>query len=103
MGAAENNVDTCMATNGLASATRSSRHRRMKPIHWIPGDATSLLDVGCNILNECRLYYPKMRLAGIDTNHFSIEKANRQLLDAEIQQGTPLHLGTSNGKAKASA
>jgi SAM-dependent methyltransferase len=101
MRAAENNVDTCMATNGLVPATKASRQSRMEPIHWIPEDTTSLLDVGCNtgdLLEECRLHYPKIRLAGIDINHSSIEKAKRMLPDAEIQQGYGFQLPFAEGR-----
>jgi hypothetical protein len=43
----------------------------MEPLHWIPDNTASLLDVGCNageLLYQCRLQRPHMQLAGIDIN-----------------------------------
>jgi SAM-dependent methyltransferase len=100
MGPANDNVDTCVATNGLTSTPKSSRHSRMEPMHWIPEDTTRLLDVGCNtgdLLSECRLHHPDMRLAGIDINQSSIEKAKRKLPDAEIRQGYGFQLPFADG------
>jgi SAM-dependent methyltransferase len=62
----------------------------MEPAYWIPADARSLLDVGCNsgdLLCDYRRLYPNMELAGIDINHSAVEIAKRRLPDAEIHQG----------------
>ncbi len=62
----------------------------MEPEYWIPPQAASLLDVGCNtgeLLVFCRRLYPEIELAGIDINHESIEMAKKKLPDVEIRQG----------------
>src|ERR1041385_4606256 len=59
----------------------------MHPIRWVPGDAGSLLDIGCNVgelLTYCRAFYPKMRLCGVDVNRAAVDKARRNLPDAEL-------------------
>jgi len=54
----------------------------MHPIRWVPSDATSFLDVGCNVgelLGDCRDRYPAMRLAGVEINHVALNKAHQDL------------------------
>src|SRR5882724_6667147 len=59
----------------------------MHPMRWIPPCATSLLDVGCNageLLNYCRDVYPTMRLSGVEVNGIALEKARRNLPEADL-------------------
>ncbi len=75
--------------NSKAAALEKSRESRMEPTFWVPPDAVSLLDVGCNIgalLCEFRRRYPKMQLAGIDINRTSIQIARANLPNAEIHE-----------------
>jgi len=61
----------------------------MEPEYWIPRDTTSLVDVGCNagaLLEDCRHWFPNVKLAGVDINADAIQIAKRKLPDAEIQQ-----------------
>lgn len=60
----------------------------MHPIRWIPSDATSLLDVGCNVgelLTYCAEFYPSMKLAGVEVNPAAFEKARQNLPHAVLQ------------------
>ena len=60
----------------------------MHPLRWIPSDATSLLDVGCNVgelLKDCGKLYPLMKLAGVEINPTAFEKARLDLPDADLQ------------------
>jgi SAM-dependent methyltransferase len=87
---AEKSRATRIASNGSQLTMKAKQHSKMEPMSWISQDITSLLDVGCNtgeLLAECRRSYPHVRLAGIDINHSSIEKAKAKLPDAEIHQG----------------
>lgn len=73
----------------------------MEPTHWIPSDAATLLDVGCNtgeLLCHFRRSYPQMQLAGIDINHAAIEKAKAKLPDADIRQGYGFQLPFPDGR-----
>jgi SAM-dependent methyltransferase len=59
----------------------------MHPIRWIPADATSLLDIGCNageLLSYCRTVYPGIRLSGVEINPAALEKARQNLPDADL-------------------
>jgi SAM-dependent methyltransferase len=94
--AVEKDESKPMTRNGLQSKAKSSP---MEPIHWVPGDISALLDVGCNVgdfLEDCHRRYPAMRLAGIDINHASIEKARAKLPDADIHQGYGFQLPFSD-------
>jgi SAM-dependent methyltransferase len=89
---------TPTVTNRTSTATR--HHNQMEPIYWVPGDATALLDVGCNVgafLSQCRQYHPHMRLAGIDINQSAIEIARTKLPDADIRQGYGFQLPFADG------
>jgi SAM-dependent methyltransferase len=69
---------------------KSQRRSRMEPVFWIPEDAESLLDVGCNtgaLLEQLHHAYPSLQLAGIDINHTAVEQAKALLPDVEIRQG----------------
>jgi SAM-dependent methyltransferase len=79
-----------LAVTGIPKkAARPKRNSRMEPEHWIPADATALLDVGCNIgdlLLACHEWYPDMQLAGVDINRPAIEIAKSKVPQAEIHQ-----------------
>jgi SAM-dependent methyltransferase len=84
--------------NGLDAGTPKLKARsgsRMEPSFWIPSDAASLLDVGCNtgaLLCDMRRGYPKMELAGIDINHSALETARALLPGVEIHEGVGFEL-----------
>jgi SAM-dependent methyltransferase len=62
----------------------------MEATYWIPSGTTSLLDVGCNVgelLSTCGSLFPEARLAGVDINHAAVERARKELPNADIQQG----------------
>lgn len=62
----------------------------MHPIRWVPHDATSLLDVGCNVgelLTCCQQQHPTMRLAGIEINPDALKQAKRNLPEVNLQVG----------------
>lgn len=72
----------------------------MHPLGWIPPEAESLLDVGCNagaLLADCGTFHPGMRLAGVDVNPDAVEKARRLLPDAEIHRADADRLPFSDG------
>lgn len=67
----------------------TEKQNLMHPIRWVPSDARALLDVGCNageLLDYCRALYPNMRLAGVDVNSSSLEKARNLLPEADIRE-----------------
>ncbi len=73
----------------------------MEPAYWIPPDAKSLLDVGCNtgaLLNQLHGSYPRLQLAGIDINHAAVQVAKALLPDVEIHQGFGYELPFDNGR-----
>jgi ubiquinone/menaquinone biosynthesis C-methylase UbiE len=54
---------------------------------WVPAEAESLLDVGCNVgafLEDISKRNPKTHLAGIDFNRDSVEAARKRLPTAEF-------------------
>jgi SAM-dependent methyltransferase len=62
----------------------------MHPRWWIPADAASLLDVGCNVgalLRDSLGVNPGLRLAGIDVNAAALAKARRLVPEAELHCG----------------
>jgi SAM-dependent methyltransferase len=71
--------------------TKAKRPRhlsRMEPLRWIPPEAASLLDVGCNVgdlLAEASRRYPAMRLCGIDVNPEAVAKARARLPSADLR------------------
>ena len=72
----------------------------MQPIDWIPPDARSLLDVGCNVgefLAECRGKRPDLRLAGVDVNRDAVAKARAALPGVEIERTTATMLPFAGG------
>jgi SAM-dependent methyltransferase len=74
---------------------------RMEPAYWIPPDATSLLDVGCNagaLLRDLHRRYPKMELTGIDINQTAVQIAKATLPDVEIHQGFGYELPFETGR-----
>lgn len=67
----------------------------MHPIRWIPSDAASLLDVGCNVgelLTYCGELYPAMRLAGVEINPAALEQARRNLPAADLYSDSAQHV-----------
>jgi SAM-dependent methyltransferase len=63
----------------------------MHPIRWIPGDANSLLDIGCNageLLAYCKEFHPAVRLSGIEINPTALAKARHNLPDADLHEGS---------------
>lgn len=59
----------------------------MHPIRWIPRDASSLLDIGCNageLLAYCGAHYPAMRLFGVEVNSAALDKARQNLPHADL-------------------
>jgi len=59
----------------------------MHPIRWIPSDATSLLDIGCNageLLAYCGAVRPALRLSGVEINPAALAKARQNLPDADL-------------------
>lgn len=60
----------------------------MHPVRWVPPEADSILDVGCNVgelLQFCQEVYPNLkRVAGVDVNAEAVEAARGRLPDAEI-------------------
>ena len=84
-----------------AALPKSKRGSRMEPGFWIPGDAKSLLDVGCNtgaLLAQLHRAYPSLQLAGIDINHSAVKKAQALLPDVEIHQGFGYQLPFDDGR-----
>ena len=60
----------------------------MHPIRWIQPDATSILDIGCNVgelLAYCRAHRPAMRLFGVEVNAAALDKARKNLPDADLR------------------
>ena len=63
------------------------RENWMHPIRWIPPNAGSLLDIGCNVgelLGYCREVYPSIQLSGVEVNQLALEKARQNLPDAQL-------------------
>jgi SAM-dependent methyltransferase len=59
----------------------------MHPVRWIPPDATSLLDIGCNVgelLTYCGALYPEIKLAGVEINPAALAKARENLPNADL-------------------
>jgi SAM-dependent methyltransferase len=62
---------------------------RMHPLRWVPAEARSLLDVGCNdgaLLGDVRRAFPAMRLAAVEINPSALATARRALPGAELHQ-----------------
>lgn len=60
----------------------------MHPIRWVPSDANSLLDIGCNVgelLAYCGEVYPGIRLSGVEINPEAFAKARQNLPHAVIK------------------
>lgn len=60
----------------------------MHPVRWIPANASSLLDIGCNageLLSYCQSINPKLNLSGIEINPAALEKAKANLPHADLQ------------------
>ncbi len=77
------------------------RESRMEPVFWIPPDAKSLLDVGCNtgaLLEQLHSAYPRVQLAGIDINDVAVRTAKALLPDVDIQQGFGYQLPFDEGR-----
>jgi SAM-dependent methyltransferase len=102
MNSAASLPETREKTNGSGRGTAPAMHNsRMEPTHWVPSNAVSLLDVGCNtgdLLADFRRRYPHLDLAGIDINHVAVEKAKRLVPDAEIHQGYGFKLPFASGR-----
>ena len=59
----------------------------MHPLWWIDASMDSLLDVGCNVgelLADCGMLYPRMRLAGVEVNAAACEAARERVPTAEL-------------------
>jgi SAM-dependent methyltransferase len=62
---------------------------KMDGLSWIDPEATSLLDLGCNVgelLAAAASHYPSLKLAGIDVNQSAIEAARRNVPQADLRQ-----------------
>src|SRR5258706_15389035 len=73
----------------MDTEVNNTHRHRMEPLHWVPKDTASLLDVGCNtgeLLYDCHRQLPKMSLAGIDINHSAVRAARIKLPNADIRQ-----------------
>lgn len=65
------------------------RENLMHPIRWVPEDARSLLDVGCNegaFLEYAGGLWPSLRLAGVEINATALKEARRRLPEAELHE-----------------
>jgi len=67
----------------------------MHPLRWIPSNAGSVLDIGCNageFLRDCRSDLPDARLVGVDINSAAIERAQREYpsIDFRVIRGPGL-------------
>ena len=65
-----------------------ARENLMHPIRWIPDEAESVLDVGCNVgdfLEYCRVCFPEQRLAGVEINESALRVARQRLPDADLR------------------
>ncbi len=61
----------------------------MHPVYWVPPQANSLLDVGCNVgefLAACKRERSWVRLVGVDVNGSALVKARRALPDVSLCQ-----------------
>src|SRR4051812_4718312 len=77
------------AVQSSPSPSPTLRQNKMHPIRWVPPDATSLLDVGCNtgeFLAHGREVYPHLRLAGVEVNLVALDLARRRLPEADLHQ-----------------
>lgn len=78
------------ATASVAStAAMPHSPNRMHPLRWVPKDARSLLDVGCNagdLLADLRLMMPWLDLAGVDVNARVLEVTRERLPDVAIHE-----------------
>jgi SAM-dependent methyltransferase len=75
---------------GKYERPKAAGKSRMEPDYWIPQQASSLLDVGCNtgaLLADFSARFPNLQLAGIDINHSAVAKAKSLVPNAEIHQG----------------
>ncbi|MCP9494499.1 MAG: class I SAM-dependent methyltransferase [Pyrinomonadaceae bacterium MAG19_C2-C3] len=64
-----------------------ARYNLMHPIRWIPAEASSILDVGCNVgelLCLCRDLYPAMQLSGVEVNQKALICAKQNLPSADL-------------------
>jgi SAM-dependent methyltransferase len=62
---------------------------RMHPLRWVPKEARSLLDVGCNggdLLADVRVMMPWLELAGVDVNAEALAIARKRLPDVELHE-----------------
>jgi SAM-dependent methyltransferase len=67
----------------------------MEPLYWVPPDARSLLDVGCNVgefLIAVGKAFPNVRLAGCDVNARAIAAAQQNLPSADLRVAEADHL-----------
>src|SRR3954453_8368251 len=65
------------------------RSSQMEPLRWVPPDARSLLDVGCNVgefLDTLHTAYPAVRLAGCDVNTAALATARRTVPAADFRE-----------------
>lgn len=79
----------------------AKRENRMHPIRWVPDDARSVLDVGCNVgafLSHCRECFPGLSLAGVEVNPVALEAARQTLPGAELHQAGSEALPFADGR-----
>ena len=79
-------------TNGQTS---QDQQNWMHPIRWIPADANSLLDVGCNVgelLSYCNAVHPTMQLSGVEINSLALVQAKEKLPFAVLEEASATNL-----------
>ncbi len=62
--------------------------RSMNPARWVPPDARSVLDVGCNVgelIGDLRKKNPSLTLAACDVNAAAVEAARRNVPGADVR------------------
>ncbi len=71
----------------LSWKTKPKSYNLMHPIRWVPPEARSVLDVGCNIgafLSHIRQVFPAISLAGVEVNQSALEVASADLPEADL-------------------
>ncbi len=59
---------------------QSLRVNLMHPLAWIPPNAASLLDIGCNVgalIHDVTHCFPRVKCIGVDVNATTLEKAHK--------------------------
>lgn len=71
----------------------------MNAADWVEAPLDSLLDIGCNVgawLCDCLSRYPNARIAGVDINESSLDRAKRLLPSADIRYASAEDLPFAN-------